>query len=51
MVSNWQISKNQNYTKKVSFQDPIDFQTLSVITGVSEKELINLAINSIKNSL
>ena len=34
--------KNQNYTKKVSFQDPIDFQTLSVITGVSEKELMNL---------
>ena len=34
--------KNQNYTKKVNFRDPIDFQTLSVITGISEKELMNL---------
>ena len=34
--------KNQNYTKKVNFRDPIDFQTLSVITGISEKELVNL---------
>jgi len=34
--------ENQNYTKKVNFRDPIDFQTLSVITGISEKELMNL---------
>ncbi len=34
--------KNQNHTKKVKFRDPIDFQTLSVITGLSEKELMNL---------
>jgi len=34
--------ENQNYTNKVNFRDPIDFQTLSVITGISEKELMNL---------
>ena len=33
---------NRNFTSKVKFNDSIDFQTLAVITGLSEEELMNL---------
>jgi membrane-bound lytic murein transglycosylase D len=33
---------NRNHTSKVKFYDAIDFQTLAIITGLSEEELINL---------
>ena len=34
--------KNKRFTQKVKIYDPIDFQTLSIITGLSVKELTNL---------
>ena len=34
--------KNKKYTSTVNFRDPIDFKTLSIITGVSQDELTNL---------
>ena len=33
---------NRRFTSTVSFRDPIDFKTLSIITGVSQRELTNL---------
>ena len=33
---------NDKYTNTVKFYDPIDFQTLSIITGLPEEELTNL---------
>ena len=33
---------NKRFTSTVSFRDPIDFKTLSIITGVSQRELTNL---------
>jgi membrane-bound lytic murein transglycosylase D len=33
---------NKNDTSKVKFYDPIDFQTLSIITGISEEKLMIL---------
>ncbi len=34
--------ENKSFTRQVKFRDPIDFQTLSIITGISQKELTNL---------
>ena len=33
---------NIKHTSQVKFYDPIDFQTLAIITGLSEEELMNL---------
>jgi membrane-bound lytic murein transglycosylase D len=34
--------ENKNHTSKVKFYDAIDFQTLAIITGLSQEELMNL---------
>ena len=33
---------NRKFTSTVNFRDPLDFKTLSIITGVSQEELTNL---------
>ena len=33
---------NKKFTSTVNFRDPLDFKTLSIITGVSQEELTNL---------
>ena len=36
------LIENKKFTSAVNFRDPIDFKTLSIITGISQSELVNL---------